>query len=143
MDMESLKTVLKRNLNYLQRINEETAFQYGPHVVKGREVLESQEFFLKLITENQDWKQLNQKIRKHFRVYRAAGRVGNRAVLFFNVAHTGVRRVRPAWDIDDKYAATLAEAVAGGVEVLAYRAAITPKQIELQDRLGFDLNLPG
>ncbi len=82
MDMQSLKTVLERNLEYLHRINEEKAFQYGPHVVKGGEVLESQEFFLKLITENQDWKQLNQKIRKHFRVYRAAGRVGNRAVLF-------------------------------------------------------------
>ena len=82
MDMASLKTALERNQSYLHRINAETAFKYGPHVVKGKDVLESQEFFLKLITENQDWKQLNQKIRKHFQVYRAAGRVGNRAVLF-------------------------------------------------------------
>ena len=82
MDFASLKTVLERNLAYLRRINERTEFHYGSHVFTAKQVCESQEFFLKLITENQDWKQLNQKIRKHFRVYRAAGRKGNKAVLF-------------------------------------------------------------
>lgn len=80
--------------------------------------------------------------RKHLRELMGVVRRGGRAVLFFNVAHTGIRQVAPAWDIDPEYARTLAQAVANGVEVMAYRTAITPDRIELKDRLEFDLNLP-
>ncbi|MBW1767588.1 MAG: MltA domain-containing protein [Deltaproteobacteria bacterium] len=82
MDLDSLKTVIKRNLVYLNRIDPKTTFHYGPHQFTCRQVRESQEFFLKLIIENHDWKHLNRKIRKQFRVYRAAGRAGNNTVLF-------------------------------------------------------------
>ncbi len=80
--------------------------------------------------------------RKHLRELMEVVRQGERAVLFFNVAHTGINQVAPAWEIDPEYAATLAEAVQSGVEVLAYRARITPDQIELQQRLEFDLKPP-
>jgi len=82
MDFESLKMAIERNLVYLNRIDQETIFQYGPDKFSCKQVRESQENFLKLVTETRDWKQLNKKIRKKFQVYRAAGRPGNNKVLF-------------------------------------------------------------
>jgi membrane-bound lytic murein transglycosylase A len=82
MDFESLKIALERNLVYLNRIDQQTIYQYGPHKFTCKQVRESQEAFLKLISENHDWKQLNRKIRKQFKIYRAAGRAGNNKVLF-------------------------------------------------------------
>ncbi len=62
---------------------------------------------------------------------------GHRAVLFFNVAHTGIVRVKPAWNIDPEYALTLVEAMEVGVEVIVYGTDISPKSIELNRRLKF------
>jgi sugar fermentation stimulation protein A len=42
------------------------------------------------------------------------------------VQHTGIEWVEPAEVIDPLYAKTLREAVAGGVEVIAYGADINP-----------------
>ncbi len=82
MDFDSLKEVIKRNLVYFNRIDDKRTFHYGSNEFTGRQVRESQEAFLKLISEEQDWELLNKKIKKQFRVYRAAGRVGNKSVLF-------------------------------------------------------------
>jgi sugar fermentation stimulation protein A len=61
-----------------------------------------------------------------------AVRGGNtRAVLFFCVFHTGINRVTVAEDIDPVYAQALAEAVASGVEIMAWQAEISPMGIEL------------
>lgn len=78
--------------------------------------------------------------RKHLRELMDIVGNGERAVLFFHVAHTGIDQVSPAWDIDHDYSATLAQAVDAGVEVLAYRTAISPQQIVLNQPLKFDLN---
>jgi membrane-bound lytic murein transglycosylase A len=45
-------------------------------------VRESQEAFLELVSKNPDPGELNERIRRDFLVYRAAGRVGNNKVLF-------------------------------------------------------------
>jgi membrane-bound lytic murein transglycosylase A len=82
MDLGSLKTVVERNLVYLKRINPETVFKYGPHSFTCRQVRESQEAFLAIITTNHDWRHLDKEIRKRFRLYRATGRPGNSNVLF-------------------------------------------------------------
>ncbi len=82
MDLDSLSLAIKRNLAYLNRLDPEKIFQYGPHKFTCQKVRESQEAFLDLITKNYDRKQLNKKIKKQFRVYRAAGRAGNNMVLF-------------------------------------------------------------
>lgn len=47
--------------------------------------------------------------------------MGERAVLLFCVAHEGIEDVSPAAHLDPAYAATLREAAARGVEVLARR----------------------
>ncbi len=59
---------------------------------------------------------------KHLQELLAMREQGSRAVLFFCVQHSGIRRLEPADDIDPEYGRLLREVVAKGVEVLAYRA---------------------
>jgi sugar fermentation stimulation protein A len=76
---------------------------------------------------------------KHLRELISVVEEGNRAVLLFNVAHTGIQRIAPAWDIDFKYSSILQQAIELGVEVLAYRAAISPESITVYERIEFSV----
>lgn len=80
---------------------------------------------------------------KHLRELIGMVEEGNRAVLLFNVAHTGISSIAPAWDIDFRYSSTLQQAMELGVEVLAYGASITPDSISLGRKLSFDIKKPG
>lgn len=73
--------------------------------------------------------------RKH--LYELASMVeqGHRAVLLFCVSHTGIDQVTPAKHIDSKYAHTLKEVIAKGVEVIAYKADITPERVTLKNKI--------
>ena len=82
MDMESLALAVEKNLGYLNRLDPERTFRYGPDTYTCRQVKESQEAFLALVRNSPDAKSLNREIKKHFLVYRAAGRAGNNHVLF-------------------------------------------------------------
>jgi sugar fermentation stimulation protein A len=62
-------------------------------------------------------------------------REGVRAVLLYCVNLTGIEAVRPAEEIDAAYAAALREAVAAGVEVLAYGVQLTPEEVRVDRRL--------
>mgnify|MGYP006112675241 CR=1 FL=1 len=73
--------------------------------------------------------------RKHLRELISMVKQGHRAVLFFCVQHTGICEVAPADTIDPKYGDTFREAIAAGVEVLAYGAEITPVYIRLNKAL--------
>lgn len=75
---------------------------------------------------------------KHLRELKQVVEQGHRAVLFFCVQHTGIDHVAPADDIDPEYGATLREAVAAGVEVLAYRASLSAEEILLTERIPFE-----
>ncbi|WP_312225588.1 DNA/RNA nuclease SfsA [Stutzerimonas nitrititolerans] len=72
---------------------------------------------------------------KHLRELAALARDGIRAVQLYCVNLTGIEAVRPASEIDPLYAAALREAVAAGVEVLAYGVEISPEEIRLSRRL--------
>ena len=82
LDLGTLAHAIRMNMEYLDRLDPERVFHYGPHQYTCRQVRESQEALLKIISENPAPSELNKKIRKHFLVYRAAGRVGNRKTLF-------------------------------------------------------------
>lgn len=69
---------------------------------------------------------------KHLRELMAVRAAGHRAMLFFCVQLTGVDRMEVAAEIDPVYARTMAEAVAAGVEVIAWRAKLTPEEIRLE-----------
>ena len=58
---------------------------------------------------------------KHLRELALMVKQGRRAVLVYCVQHSGILSASPAAHIDPNYAATLAEVMACGVEVLAYK----------------------
>ncbi len=72
---------------------------------------------------------------KHLRELMAMVAQGQRAVIFFCVQRGDVERVRPADEVDPLYGDTLRQALAAGVEVLAYRARVTPGEIVLEKAL--------
>ena len=72
---------------------------------------------------------------KHLRELMRLKAAGLRPVQLYCVQRGDVREVRPADGIDPDYGRTLREAVAAGVEVLAYRAKVTPTEIALEERI--------
>jgi len=72
---------------------------------------------------------------KHLRELTLMVEQGQRGVLCFCVQRGDVSAVRPADEIDAVYGDTLRKAVACGVEVIAYRAEVSPVAINLQQRL--------
>lgn len=83
---------------------------------------------------------VSQRASKHLRELIRVRQDGDRAVLLFCVLHSAISEVRPADNIDAVYADTLRQAVASGVEVLAYRASISRHEIFLVEALPFILN---
>ena len=72
---------------------------------------------------------------KHLRELMGVAARGGRAVIFFCVQRGDVQQVRPADEIDPIYGETLREALAAGVEAVAYRARVTPGEVILQTAL--------
>lgn len=60
---------------------------------------------------------------------------GRRGVLFFLVSRGDAEAVAPADDVDPVYGRALREAVAAGVEVLAFRARVGPGEVQVERRL--------
>ncbi|WP_260962639.1 DNA/RNA nuclease SfsA [Pseudomonas citri] len=74
---------------------------------------------------------VTQRGAKHLRELACLAREGVRAVQLYCVNLSGIDAVRPAEEIDPLYAAALRDAVAAGVEVLAYGVTLTPTQIRV------------
>ena len=85
---------------------------------------------------------VSERGRKHLRELITMVKQGHRAVLFFCVQHTGIKQVAPADSIDSKYGGTFREAIAAGVEVLAYSAEISPVRILLRQPVPVLLHQP-
>jgi len=76
---------------------------------------------------------------KHLRELMRLKEKGLRPVLVFCVQRGDVGEVRPADAIDPLYGRTLREAVAAGVEVVAWRAKVTARTISLETRIPVSL----
>ena len=74
---------------------------------------------------------------KHLRELISIVKNGNRAVLLFTVLHSGINSFKVAKHIDKKYADLLEQAINAGVEVLVYKAEITPSEIFLSKKINF------
>ncbi len=72
---------------------------------------------------------------KHLRELMRLKARGLRPVQLYCVQRGDVREVRPADAIDYEYGRTLRAAIAAGVEVLAYRAKVTPSEIRIAERI--------
>lgn len=78
---------------------------------------------------------VTQRGTRHLEELTSMVRQGARAVLLFCVQHTGIDYIEPAVDIDPVYAKALAQAQENGVEILAYKSAITPEKMVLKQAL--------
>ncbi|UZE11120.1 DNA/RNA nuclease SfsA [Pseudomonas sp. B21-053] len=83
---------------------------------------------------------VTQRGAKHLRELAHLARDGIRAVQLYCVNLTGIEAVRPAEEIDSAYAAALREAVACGVEVLAYGVRLSHEEMVVDRRLDVLLN---
>ena len=72
---------------------------------------------------------------KHLRELITLAKNGTRAILLYCVNLTDAKGVRPADEIDPAYGKLLREAVAAGVEVLAYGTSIRPEEIKITHSL--------
>ena len=86
---------------------------------------------------------LSERGRKHLRELINMKQQGHRAVLFFCVQHSGIQSVAPADAIDAQYGELFREALAAGVEVMAYGAEIDESSIRLQQALPVIARQPG
>jgi sugar fermentation stimulation protein A len=77
---------------------------------------------------------------RHLRELMQLKASGLRAMLFFCVSRERAFSVEPADDIDPVYGAALREAVAAGVEVLAYACAISTEGVRLARRVSLRLS---
>ena len=85
---------------------------------------------------------VSERGRKHLRELQAVLAGDTRALLFFCVFHSGIMRVSAAGDIDPAYRDALAQAMAAGVEVLAWGTDITTSGVRLAGPLPFSLDSP-
>ncbi len=76
---------------------------------------------------------------RHLRELATLARQGVRAVLLYCVNLSEIEAVRPAAEIDPAYALILQQAVAVGVEVLAYAADLSTEGITLRRRLAVQM----
>jgi len=72
---------------------------------------------------------------RHLRELIRLKSAGIRPVQLYCVQRGDVAEVRPADGIDVEYGRMLREAIAAGVEVLAYRAKVTPDEVRLETRI--------
>lgn len=74
---------------------------------------------------------------KHLQTLMQVVASGRRAVLFFCVQHTGARALRIADEFDPRYGELLRAAIDAGVEILCWRASVTPQAQQLEKPLAF------
>ena len=77
---------------------------------------------------------------KHLRELQQVVAQGQRGILLFHVAHSAIKSVQAAAHIDPEYAQLLSQAAEAGVEVLAYQSLITPKSINLLEKLPVNIS---
>ena len=79
----------------------------------------------------------SERATKHVNALKRSVLDGKRAVLLFCVPHTGIDRVAIAADIDPVYDAAVAEAMAAGVEVLAFKCDVSTSEVTLAKQIPF------
>jgi len=77
MDSDSLTLAVRRKIEYLDLLGPETVFHYGPNDFTRKQVRESQETFLDLLTKGFDPDHLSRETRKKFRAKVQGPDIGN------------------------------------------------------------------
>lgn len=82
MDFDSLRKAITRSLEYLDRLDPEFIFNYGPDEIPCKKVREGYERFIEVISKNPDHHDLSKQVRKYFSLYRVNGADGGNKALF-------------------------------------------------------------
>ena len=82
MDIDSLSLAIERDMQYLNRLKDDTAFTYGPDTFPAKHVRESLRTFLLILKRSSDSKKFKRDLREKFFLYKAAGFQGSKKVLF-------------------------------------------------------------
>ena len=82
MDIDTLVLAIEKSMQYLNRLKCDKVFTYGPDKFTVEHIKKSLQTFLLLIKQCPDIKEFNRDIRKKFFLYKAAGRCGNKKILF-------------------------------------------------------------
>jgi sugar fermentation stimulation protein A len=77
--------------------------------------------------------------RKHLQVLMDAVKRGDQAAMFYVVQREDAKFFSPAAHIDPPYAQALRQARDAGVEIIAYRARVSPEEISLESPLPVEL----
>jgi sugar fermentation stimulation protein A len=77
--------------------------------------------------------------RAHLETLAALRRNGDHAALLFVILRSDGHRFAPAADIDPAYAETLRTVRDDGVEVLAYRAEVSPEELRLVEKVDVEI----
>ncbi len=75
----------------------------------------------------------SERAKKHLTTLLDAVEQGHRAVIFFCIQRSDASVFRPADEIDPEYGEMLRNVSTAGVETLAYKVTISPKEIYLRD----------
>ena len=78
---------------------------------------------------------VSERARRHVEALARCYAAGLRAILLFFVPHTAIGSVAPADSVDPDYADVLREAVAMGVETVAYGCSVTPQALTVEREL--------
>jgi sugar fermentation stimulation protein A len=78
---------------------------------------------------------VSERAARHLRELMRLKAAGLRPVQLYCVQRGDVGEVRPADGVDPVYGRTLREALAAGVEVIAYRARVSAREIRLTERI--------
>jgi len=79
---QDLERAVNYSLEYLDRLKKGSEIRFGPDTFEREEVIESHRAFLEIISGRPDPGELNRRIKRTFRVYRATGRAGEKEILF-------------------------------------------------------------
>lgn len=77
--------------------------------------------------------------RRHVRTLAMAGAQGLRAAVAIVVQRADAKRFRPHDDVDPEFRRELRAAAAAGVDVWAYRCAVTPDEVTISEAIAVDL----
>ena len=77
-----LEEAINNSLSYYDRLSEETTFKFGPEEVQVGRIKRSLRTFLFLLYETTSWKELAERVRENFVIYRSVGRNAEQEVLF-------------------------------------------------------------
>lgn len=130
---------LRREVRYGTNLGSRIDLHLDQHPAKGPCYVEIKSTTLKVGHHGAFPDSVTVRGQKHLRELTLLAQGGQRAVMFYFMGRSDCARFRPADEIDPVYGTLLRTAARAGVELLAYRMAMSPEGISLMGPAPIDL----